>query len=144
MSWISQRTECNEGFCKKLFLYYAIDKSTTSVILHVMPTQTEIRRAVRLQLKLAMMELLGGVCVDCGNKYHFSAMDFDHIVPHLKKSTISDLLGTASPREAEDYKILVEEVKKCELRCANCHRVKTWKNKEGPGKFTWAPKKKKE
>ena len=106
-----------------------------------MATRTQIIRAVRLQMKVAMMELLGGVCVDCGNKYHFSAMDFDHIVPHLKKENISVLLGTASQSgEPEDYKTLVEEVKKCELRCANCHRIKTWKNKDGRSTYTWPTK----
>ena len=89
-----------------------------------------VRRAVRVQLKKAMMELLGGKCVDCGEAHHFSAMDFDHIVPHLKKNNVSVLLGKASLGEPEDYGTLVEEVKKCELRCSNCHRVKTWKNKE--------------
>lgn len=98
-----------------------------------MPTKQEYLNATRLQIKIAMMELLGGVCVDCGNKYHFSAMDFDHIVPHLKKDNVGTLITKASQGEPKDFEVLVEEVKKCELRCANCHRFKTWKNKESGG-----------
>lgn len=59
-------------------------------------------------------------CTDCGNIYHFSQMDFDHLVD--KKINISKL-ANSSAKIAE----IKREIAKCELVCANCHRLRTWK-----------------
>jgi hypothetical protein len=56
-------------------------------------------------------------CHDCGVFYHFSQMDFDHLSD--KKACISDLLDRGMA-------ILKEEIGKCEIVCANCHRLRTF------------------
>ncbi len=60
-------------------------------------------------------------CVDCGQVFHFAAMDFDHVRGE-KVAGISRL--AAQPASME--KILAE-VAKCDIRCANCHRTRTFK-----------------
>lgn len=58
-------------------------------------------------------------CMDCGfTPVHHSQMDWDHIQGD-KLSNVSQLsqLGSLSK--------VLEEVSKCELVCANCHRLRT-------------------
>ncbi|MBI3486273.1 hypothetical protein HY025_05040 [Candidatus Daviesbacteria bacterium] len=57
-------------------------------------------------------------CVDCGEKDPI-VLEFDHI--RDKSFTIS---SAGRDRLLED---VIREIKKCEVRCANCHRRKTAK-----------------
>ena len=58
-------------------------------------------------------------CVDCGENDP-RVLDFDHI--NNKRHEISTLL-----RKEYSWNSILEEAKKCEIRCANCHRRKTAK-----------------
>jgi len=58
-------------------------------------------------------------CVDCGLKYHYSQMDFDHLGD--KKQTIARLANSEA-----SIKTIKIEMSKCELVCSNCHRLRTW------------------
>lgn len=77
-------------------------------------------RADRIKLKRKLVDLLGGQCIDCGYSAHLAALDFDHVDPKTKKFMIGEELG--NPYRYYD---LLEEIKKCVIRCANCHRIKT-------------------
>lgn len=82
----------------------------------------QARRRERYSLRREeLVKILGGHCVDCGFSGHHSALDFDHKNAKLKQMHISGHWIITAPLE-----ILLEELKKCELRCANCHRIKTW------------------
>lgn len=59
-------------------------------------------------------------CVDCGEK-DIIVLEFDHTDPSLKFKNISDLVNKGSILS------LLEEIKKCEIRCSNCHKRKTAK-----------------
>lgn len=61
-------------------------------------------------------------CTDCGQKYHFAAMEWDHLPGFTKLANV----GTLVQRGASKQRIL-EEISKCELVCKNCHGVRTWK-----------------
>ena len=63
--------------------------------------------------------LLNNPCVDCGEK-DIRTLQFDHISPIEKKYNISDMVQN----HVSESKI-VEEIKKCEVRCANCHAKRT-------------------
>lgn|SRR3989344_6539871 len=60
----------------------------------------------------------GHPCVDCGEKDPV-VLEFDHIVGFTKLSEICTL--------SRNYRFeeIKEEIKKCQVRCANCHRRKT-------------------
>lgn len=60
-------------------------------------------------------------CSDCEVSYPPRVMEFDH-VRGKKKFTISRMVGKHTSR-AQQAQIL-EEVKKCDLVCANCHRLR--------------------
>jgi hypothetical protein len=63
--------------------------------------------------------LLSHPCVDCGEKNPI-LLDFDHI--RDKDRSISKLVSSKVKTET-----IKNEIKKCEVRCANCHRLKTAK-----------------
>ena len=74
----------------------------------------------RFALKQKLVDMLGGKCVDCGYSAHLAALDFDHREPKFKyKSIASMICGQYTDNE------IIMEMHKCDLRCANCHRVKT-------------------
>lgn len=57
-------------------------------------------------------------CVDCGHT-DIRCLEFDH-VRGTKTSSIATLLKNAAP-----WSTIEAEIAKCEVRCANCHRIKT-------------------
>ena len=56
-------------------------------------------------------------CSDCHRKYPAVALDFDHL--RDKKSRVAYLVGRASLDK------IIQEMAKCEVVCANCHRIRT-------------------
>ena len=89
------------------------------------PESGEVRRAGvraryhRQRQMLADIKIQTGCC-DCGYKGHATALDFDHKEPKLKSFSLSKAYGQYSDER------LLAEVAKCDVRCANCHRVRTF------------------
>lgn len=71
------------------------------------------------KFKRRLINELGGKCIDCGYASHLAALDFDHVDPTTKKFVISAKLHNYT------YQDIIDEVKKCVVRCSNCHRIKT-------------------
>jgi hypothetical protein len=57
----------------------------------------------------------GKPCMDCHQEFAPCAMDFDHVIGEKKKD-VSSLTSLKS---------IKEEIAKCDLVCACCHRVRT-------------------
>ena len=64
-------------------------------------------------------------CMDCLTYYPAPVMEFDHVGGHTKTDTISRMVGN----ELSIRTILIE-IQKCELVCANCHRLRTIQRKK--------------
>ena len=77
-------------------------------------TYFEKRKKLNYQL---IESLKAGPCMDCGSKFPPECMDFDHC-RGPKKFPLS-LYGTRSRH------LLLAEIAKCDLVCANCHRIRT-------------------
>lgn len=60
-------------------------------------------------------------CKDCGNSYPYYVMDFDHVIGN-KRFTIGQ-------NKTLSIETLKQEIKKCEIVCANCHRIRTFNRK---------------
>jgi hypothetical protein len=63
-----------------------------------------------------MVEYKGGKCMRCGYNKCINALEFHHKNPDEKEFTLSHL------KNYSFTKIIRDELDKCELVCANCHR----------------------
>ncbi len=73
----------------------------------------------RLRQRKQAIALLGGRCLDCKLPFsnHLEVFEFDH-TRGTKEYEISKLLGGS-------WRKLAPELKKCDLVCSNCHRIRT-------------------
>jgi hypothetical protein len=55
-------------------------------------------------------------CVDCGHNFNYYVMQFDHLPQYIKNFNISNFSDYT-----RDVTKVIEEMKKCDLVCANCH-----------------------
>lgn len=69
----------------------------------------------RRRLKMLAVMRLGGKCESCGYKKNIKALDFHHKDNTTKEFSISKVANRA-------WKNVKNEVDKCSLLCANCHR----------------------
>ncbi len=77
--------------------------------------------AQRIAIKASILEyLLSHPCVDCNEKDPI-VLEFDHRVGVEKRFNIGD-----AARTAYSLKTLMNEIAKCDVRCANCHRRVTY------------------
>lgn len=60
-------------------------------------------------------------CVDCGVPFPFYVMDYDHRDPSKKTTEVGNLTCHGKAK-------VLEEIKKCDLLCSNCHRLRTHKD----------------
>jgi len=63
-------------------------------------------------------------CLDCARRFPTYAMEFDHRDPATKRKAVTRLIGRTSTER------LLEEVAKCDIVCANCHRMRTYRRRE--------------
>ena len=59
-------------------------------------------------------------CIDCGEKYPYYMLDLDHIT-NDKNFSVSDYRNHTT-----DIELIKLEIAKCEVVCANCHRIRTY------------------
>ena len=77
------------------------------------------KRSQKRNAKIIKEEKLKRGCQQCGYKVHHAALDFDHIDPKTKCRDIAKMHTT-------NTKTLRQEIEKCQVLCANCHRIKTY------------------
>lgn len=82
-------------------------------------TEKELFHRQKQQFKKRLVEIKeASGCVDCGIKNHI-VLDFDHL--RDKKYNISRMI-----HDGFSWKAIKKEIEKCEVVCANCHRVRTY------------------
>jgi hypothetical protein len=83
----------------------------------------EKQRVRRMNLRADRHETIESIkdvpCSDCGGRFPRVCMDFDH-VRGVKVQSISRMIHESYPWDA-----ILEEIAKCDVVCANCHRVRT-------------------
>lgn len=96
--------------------YYSDNRERQSML-------SNMRRiSYRKSRKEFIIQLKNKPCVDCGLKYPHYVMDFDHRVNSMKRDNISHLVN----QNFLTYEKILEEIEKCDLVCANCHRIRTF------------------
>jgi hypothetical protein len=87
-------------------------------------TLKEVGRARRKEVLrdfVGSIKLAIGKCTDC-KRQDMGGFHFDHLPQYIKKAGIARIAGQRLlSAEAE----IVDEIKKCELCCANCHFLRT-------------------
>lgn len=80
------------------------------------------RARARLRCRLWLKEYLRThPCVDCGMA-DIRVLEFDHRDPSKKVANVGRMSRNGSSLAA-----VMREVEKCDVRCANCHRLRTIK-----------------
>lgn len=84
------------------------------------PRRRERQRTRRERLRDWMADLKRGVpCADCGDRFPSAVMHWDHLPGPSKVDAISTLV------ESRTRTLVLDELAKCELVCANCHAIRT-------------------
>lgn len=78
--------------------------------------QTEATQKRRDKVKELAVEYKGGKCEICGYNKYFGALEFHHKDPSQKD------FGISSKGYTRSWEKVKEELDKCIMVCANCHR----------------------
>ena len=77
------------------------------------------RRKKRIKAEVAAYKLEQG-CMDCGSRDLIAACyEFDHRPDEKKVEIVSRL------KKNDSKSVLWDEIAKCDVVCANCHRIRT-------------------
>lgn len=71
----------------------------------------------KFERKQKAIEYLGGKCADCAGVFPSAAYDFHHRDMAQKEFNLSTLLQYR-------WELVLPELNKCDLLCANCHRIR--------------------
>lgn len=102
---------CKECVSRDGAVYYKNNKTTK---------HNKIRSIIEQKYEY-VNDIKTNPCTDCKNTYHPCAMEFDHLPQYKKKFNIGSGLRKYG------MKLIKEEIAKCELVCANCHHIRTFK-----------------
>ena len=105
---------------RKRKLYY--DKNKDEIITDILKRNKEIKKR---NYKFIFNYLSTHFCVDC-NESNPIVLEFDHRDNTNKTYAVSELINRGS-----SIKTLQKEIDKCDVRCANCHKIRTAKQ------FNW-------
>jgi hypothetical protein len=112
----------NNFFIRKSGSPYSVCKKCVSD--HNKPILKEKERIK----KQKVVNYKGGKCKLCGYFKYLAALEFHHLDPSIKEHQISYI----KKRTSEE--IIIKELDKCILVCANCHREQHY-NTENSGYF---------
>ena len=79
----------------------------------------QFRRSLRHRRrnrKRELVEAYGGKCIECGYSACLEALQFHHRDAATKRFSLANFSGS--------YELLRAEAEKCDLLCANCHRLR--------------------
>ncbi len=89
----------------------------------------EAQKKHRVKVREKLFEYLSTKkCFDCGEGDPI-VLEFDHAKPKNKFKSVSKMLSGHW-----SWLSLTKEIAKCEIRCANCHRRKTYKEQKSFGR----------
>ena len=92
-------------------------KNHESRLKHIRDFRTNKRK---LYLNKIVQYLKSHPCVDCGQD-NIMTLEFDHL--GNKKDNVMHMV-----KILKNWKLIELEIAKCEIRCSNCHKIKTYKN----------------
>lgn len=103
-------TECKSCNILKQKKYYKDNKT------YFLDRNRELRASNREKYRLTKE---GKPCANCGGTFPQECMDYDHRGHKSKRLCVAQMLGYS-------WHVIQAEIDKCDLVCANCHRIKTY------------------
>ena len=113
------QTECKK--CTRLYLRAHYAKNKQKYIRKAKIYDKKNKEAI---MKNVLAYLLEHPCIGCGEANPV-ILEFDHRDPKTKISEISTLVSV----NRNSWETVKQEIDKCDIRCANCHRMKTAKER---------------
>lgn len=77
-------------------------------------------------MKRLMVSLKDAPCADCGGRFDTCCMDFDHRAGTQKLHNVGSMFA-----HHYSLQLILAEIAKCDLVCANCHRIRTRDRRTG-------------
>lgn len=109
-----RQTQCKECVSEYRELYYQNNRDIA------IKYSTESSKKIRKRNREYIWDYLSDhPCIDCGNDNPI-VLDFDHRDGVEKLSNVAELSS-----QGLSIKKIKEEIDKCDIRCANCHRIRT-------------------
>lgn len=87
----------------------------------ILPSNRIKNQNTRKRLQLLVDSKKNKPCVDCNERFNPWQMDFDH----RDSTTKIDAISTLCLIKKASAKRILDEIEKCDLVCANCHRNRT-------------------
>ncbi|MEI7810519.1 MAG: hypothetical protein WCI41_03115 [bacterium] len=110
--------QCKE--CTRLFVKNHYNKNRVYYLGKTQKRNSVLRSEI---LNYIQQYLINNPCVDCGET-DVAVLEFDHNRDkYVKVKAVSSLIRSRCSLDK-----IKEEIEKCEVRCANCHRRKTAKD----------------
>lgn len=113
-SWRNKKSQIKTSYCKECHSVYLKQHAKDKPDIY-----RDSRNKIRNEILEYIRKIKDVPCLDCGVKYPYYVMDFDHL--RDKKFNLHLAARTGSIRQVK------EEIVKCEVLCSNCHRIRTWK-----------------
>lgn len=113
--------------CNKTKSHSEFHKRGMYLMGYCKPCQREYSRNKKEKQRKIIRQIVSDAknvpCTDCNKKHPYWAMDFDHINPKNKKNNIGTMMT-----QNVSIETILEEINKCEVVCALCHRYRTFGN----------------
>lgn len=117
-AWLNSQKGIRQPYCRLCVKTHFDVKAKQHQNYSDRKKQDRIRQQQKLE-SVILEYLKQHSCVDCGEADPV-VLEFDHLAN--KVNNVATLKANNTSKE-----VLIEEIAKCEVRCANCHRRKTAK-----------------
>ena len=107
-----------QDHCRECHAEYRRQHYLNNKPIYIENERVRVRGHRERNRELLRAYLLEHPCVDCGETDPV-VLDFDHRDPSLKRLEVTKLAAK------KPWLVVLEEILKCDVRCANCHRRRT-------------------
>ena len=116
--WRNRSKGVKFSYCNDCMIKYRHDHYLSHKNYYLEKAHTRNARVKKERVKFLLNYFLSHPCVDCGNTNPV-VLEFDHKERSVKEFNISSIISWAYTSK------ILKEIQKCEVRCANCHKIKT-------------------
>ena len=118
-NWRNKAKGKRNPTCRECMRNYLKNHYYNNVTYYVEKAERQEQKYRRETYQKIFAYLTEHPCVDCGENDPL-VLEFDHMIREDKLAEVSTLISHQRP-----WRIVFNEIQKCQVRCANCHRRKT-------------------